>query len=65
METETVLRERSAFELAEKLFFKLEKKGGQYSLRRKVGEFAPQQGLSLSEVEQILERWKLRGPHGG
>jgi hypothetical protein len=30
-----------------------------------VGEFAPQSNLGLDEVEQLLERWKLQGPHGG
>ena len=58
-------RERAAFDLAERLFFKLEKQGDRYSLRRDVGEFAPQSNLGLDEVEQLLERWKLQGPHGG
>jgi hypothetical protein len=65
MESTTAQRERAAFNLAKRLFFKLEKKGDRYSLRRKVGEFAPQDDLNLQEVEQILERWKLQGPHGG
>jgi hypothetical protein len=27
-------------------------------------KFAPQTDLSLDEVEQLLERWKLQGPGG-
>jgi hypothetical protein len=65
MELDTAHRERAAFDLAERLFFRLEKQGDGYSLRRDVGEFAPQSDLSLDEVEQLLERWKLQGPHGG
>ena len=65
METDTANRERAALDLAERLFFQLKKDGDRYSLRREVGEFAPQQDLSLDEVEQILELWKLQGPHGG
>jgi hypothetical protein len=64
MELHTAQRERAAFDLAERLFFKLEKHGDRYSLRRKVGEFAPRTDLSLDEVEQLLERWKLQGPGG-
>jgi len=65
MELENAQRERVAFDLAERLFFKLEKKENRYSLRREVGEFAPRTDLTLDEVEQLLERWKLQGPHGG
>ena len=53
MELHTAQRERAAFDLAERLFFKLEKHGDRYSLRRKVGEFAPRTDLSLDEVEQL------------
>ena len=65
MELDAARREREAFDLAERLFFKLEKQGDRYSLRQDVTEFAPQNNLSLDEVEQLLERWKLQGPHGG
>ena len=47
------------------MFFDLEKHGDGYSLSRKLGEFNPQHDLTLAEVEEILELWKLRGPHGG
>jgi hypothetical protein len=58
-------RERKLERLAEKLFFELKRQGQRYSLSRKLGEFAPQSNLTLDEVEELLERWKLRGPHGG
>jgi hypothetical protein len=31
----------------------------------KSGGFNPQQNLTIEEVEQLLELWKLQGPHGG
>jgi len=58
-------RERAANDLAERLFFKLEKNGESFSLRRKIGDHARRDDLTLDEVEQVLERWKLEGPHGG
>jgi hypothetical protein len=47
------------------LFFKLEKQGDRYSLLRKIGDHARRYNLTLDEVEHVLERWKLEGPHGG
>ena len=58
-------RERAANDLAERLFFKLEKNGERFSLRRKIGDQARRDDLTLDEAEQVLERWKLEGPHGG
>jgi hypothetical protein len=58
-------RERAANDLAERLFFELEKSGDRFSLRRKIGDHARRDDLTLDEVEQVLERWKLEGPHGG
>jgi hypothetical protein len=58
-------RERAAYDLAERLFFDLEKRGSRFSLRRKIGDHARRDDLTLEEVEQVLERWKLEGPHGG
>jgi hypothetical protein len=58
-------RERAAYDLAERLFFELEKHGDRFSLRRKIGDHARRDDLTLDEVEQVLERWKLEGPHGG
>jgi hypothetical protein len=58
-------RERAANDLAERLFFELEKQGRRYSLYRKIGDHARRDNLTLDEVEHVLERWKLEGPHGG
>jgi hypothetical protein len=58
-------RERAAHDLAERLFFDLERQGNCYSLHRKIGDRARRDNLTLDEVEHVLERWKLEGPHGG
>ena len=60
-------REERLRQLASKLFFSLEHKGSQYNLYRDADVSRPVQhkGLTLDEVEEILNRWKLRGPHGG
>jgi hypothetical protein len=60
-------RQRKAKRLAEKLYFKLTREGNRYSLCRTVGLSGParRENLSLDEVEQELEKWKLRGYHGG
>jgi len=65
MERSAFSRECAASDLAERLFFELEKEGERYSLCRKTGDFVPQSDLTLDEVERLLERWKLQGPHGG
>jgi hypothetical protein len=65
MRSHEAARERKARRLAEKLFFVLEGDDSGYSLLRKLGDFDPQHGLTLDEVERILELWKLQGPHGG
>ena len=64
---DVVRRERKAKRLADKLFFKLDRQGNLYSLRRTAGVsgIVRQDNLSLDEVERELEMWKLRGPHGG
>jgi hypothetical protein len=55
-------REARLREVASKLFFTLK-----ISLYRDVDVPEPirHDGLSLDEVEDILNIWKLRGPHGG
>ena len=58
-------RERAAHHLAERLFFKLEKRGSRYALSRIIGGFDPKDNLTIEEVEQLLELWKLEGPYGG
>lgn len=65
MKRSVASRQRNAEYLAERLFFQLEKQGDLYSLCRKTGGFTPQQNLTLTEVEKVLELWKLQGPHGG
>jgi hypothetical protein len=60
-------REARLREIASKLFFTLKNQGLRFSLYRDVDVPVPirHDGLSLDEVEDILNTWKLRGPHGG
>jgi hypothetical protein len=60
-------REKHLRELAEKLLFKLEKFGTRFTLTRDDDVPAPvrQENRTAEEVEDILNTWKLRGPHGG
>jgi hypothetical protein len=53
--------------LASQLFFMVETEGGGFTLIRTadVPTAVREQRLSLSEAEELLETWKLRGPHGG
>jgi len=57
-------RERAACDLAERLFFELDKRGNHYSLCRKIGDHARRDNLTFDEVEHTLERWKLEGLMG-
>jgi hypothetical protein len=60
-------REERLRQLASRLFFTLERNGPRYELYRDADVERPvrHENLTLDEVEQILNRWKLRGPHGG
>jgi hypothetical protein len=60
-------RERRLGELAKKLLFTLEKHGARFTLARDVDVPEPlrHENLDLEEVEDILNTWKRRGPHGG
>jgi hypothetical protein len=60
-------REARLRELAAKLFFNLEKHGLRFALYRDVDVPQPvrRDGLTIDEVEELLNTWKLRGPHGG
>jgi hypothetical protein len=60
-------REARLRELASKLFFTLEPHNSRYSLYRDIDVDKPvrREGLTLDEVEDVLNTWKLRGPHGG
>jgi hypothetical protein len=53
--------------LADQLFFKVEKNGERFILKRTADVSKPvcESNLSLDEAEDLLRTWKLRGPHGG
>jgi hypothetical protein len=54
-------------ELAERLQFKVEQHGDRFTLTRTADVSRPvvEEGLTLPEAEELLERWKLRGLGGG
>ena len=60
-------REARLRELAVKLSFRLDKQGLRFALYRDVDVSQPvsRDGLTIDEVEDLLNTWKLRGPHGG
>jgi hypothetical protein len=60
-------RERDLRELAKRLLFNLQKEGTRFTLTRDVDVPAPVrlENLTADEVEDTLNTWKLRGPHGG
>ena len=60
-------RETRLRELASKLFFTLTAEGSRFAQYRDVDVSKPvrHDGLTLDEAEEILNTWKLRGPHGG
>jgi hypothetical protein len=53
--------------LAERLEFAVEETDGRFTLIRTadVPEPVQEERLTLSEAEDLLQTWKLRGPHGG
>ena len=53
--------------LAERLQFNVEQHGNLFTLTRTADVSRPvvEEGLTLSEAEELLERWKLRGLGGG
>jgi hypothetical protein len=67
METQGSERERHMHELAARLLFDVENRGGRFTLTREADVPAPvrYENLTLEEAEGILNTWKLRGPHGG
>ena len=67
MEEDESDRRAQLRELAARLFFRLEGQDSRYTLCRDVDVEMPvrHEGLTLDEVEDILNTWKLRGPHGG
>jgi hypothetical protein len=60
-------RERHLHELARRLLFRLEQVGPRYRLTRETDVEAPvrHENLTIEDVAEVLETWKLRGPHGG
>ena len=60
-------REARLRELASRLLFTLSKEGSRFCLYRQtdVPEPVRHGNLTLDEVEETLNTWKLRGPHGG
>jgi len=66
MQTHTE-REGALRKLADQLMFNVEKTGERFTLTRKadVSRTVQKRGLTLSEAEELLRVWKLRGPHGG
>jgi len=60
-------REAHLRALADQLFFVVEKNGQRFTLKRTTDVAKPvcEVGLTLTEAEQLLQRWKLRGFHGG
>jgi hypothetical protein len=67
MNTQESQREEQLRALASRLLFRLTKVGTRFTLTRDVDVPAPvrHENLTAEEVEEILETWKLRGPHGG
>ena len=66
MQKNEVDREVRLRELASKLFFTLTAEGSRFALYRDVdvSKAVRHDGLTLDEAEEILNTWKLRGPHG-
>jgi hypothetical protein len=60
-------REARLRELASRLLFTLENQGSRFALSRDVDvpKLVRHDHLTLDEVEDVLNTWKLRGPHGG
>jgi hypothetical protein len=63
----TSAREREMRDLAARLFFEVEERGGRYSLSRTVDVPEPvrREDLTLAEAEDVLRTFTLRGEHGG
>jgi len=66
MEESHAARESRLRELASRLLFTLSNEGSLYSLHREADVSQPirHDGLTLDEVEETLNTWKLRGPNG-
>lgn len=60
-------RERHLRVLADKLLFKVEKRGDRFTLSRTIDVSRPvrHERLTVNEAEALLGTWKLRGLQGG
>jgi hypothetical protein len=60
-------RERHLRQLAAMLLFDVDRQGDRFTLARSVDVSTPirHENLTLDEVEELLNTWKLRGFHGG
>jgi hypothetical protein len=60
-------REEHVRHLAAMLLFDVEKRGDRFTLVRNKDVSRPvwRENLTMEEAEQVLNRWKLRGFHGG
>jgi len=67
MATQEIDREQEMLDLAARLFFEVEKENGLFSFRRDVDVPEPvrRQNLTLSEAEELLRTWQMRGEHAG
>jgi hypothetical protein len=67
MEQQQSNREREMRKLAKQLFFDVHQRDGRFTLTRSVDVPAPvrHEDLTLDQALEILNTWKLRGPHGG
>ena len=62
-----VTREADMRTLAEKLLFRVDKRDVGFTLTRTIDLSRPEraENLTLSQAEELLETWKLRGLGGG
>jgi hypothetical protein len=60
-------REEHLRRLASMLLFHVEKHGDRFTLVRNRGVSQParHENVTIEEAEEVLNRWKLRGFHGG
>ncbi|HWV55107.1 hypothetical protein [Pseudorhodoplanes sp.] len=60
-------REAHLRTLAERLMFSVEQTGDRFTFTRTADVSRPvrEAGLTIDQAEELLETWKLRGPHGG
>ncbi len=66
-QTNITSREDRLRELAARLMFDVTKSGDVFTLVRTADVSRPviESDLTLDQAEELLETWKLRGPHGG